>query len=69
MAANTYEEWIAAAVKLDALEGADGWKDNETSGYYDSKHIAERLVEMERVGILCQNPLREASATGLEFQL
>lgn len=47
--AATYEEWLQAASALDEMEGADSWKAQEESNYYDSELIRQRLQEMQRV--------------------
>lgn len=33
--AKTYDEWKAAAKRLDSLLGFDEWKETEDDGYYD----------------------------------
>jgi len=47
--ATTYEEWLAAAMKLDELQGAETWKRDPSSSFYDSRLIQERLSEMLRL--------------------
>ncbi|EKX49043.1 hypothetical protein GUITHDRAFT_50638, partial [Guillardia theta CCMP2712] len=47
--AKSYEEWLAAATKLDELQGAEAWKRDPSSSLYDSRLIQERLSEMLRL--------------------
>lgn len=47
--ATTYAEWRAAALELDRLEGAEAWKQDETSDDYDHLLIRERLAEMREL--------------------
>ena len=47
--ATTYEAWLAAAERLDELEGVWKWKQDPSSPHYDSRLIQERLTEMKRV--------------------
>lgn len=44
--AGDYVEWREIALSLDALEGADLWKQDDTSDQYDNLLIKERLAEM-----------------------
>lgn len=47
--AETYEEWLEAATRLDELEGGSAWKRDPKSPHYDSERIQKRLNEMYKV--------------------
>jgi hypothetical protein len=47
--AETYEEWLEAASRVDELEGSNNWKAIDQSPFYDSELIRSRLQEMQRV--------------------
>ena len=46
--ASSYEQWHAAALELDRLEGKERWKDDPRSPLYDHELIATRLSQMRR---------------------
>eukprot|EP00282_Hemiselmis_andersenii_P000406 CAMPEP_0114141932 /NCGR_PEP_ID=MMETSP0043_2-20121206/18177_1 /TAXON_ID=464988 /ORGANISM="Hemiselmis andersenii, Strain CCMP644" /LENGTH=561 /DNA_ID=CAMNT_0001236117 /DNA_START=274 /DNA_END=1956 /DNA_ORIENTATION=- len=46
MEAATYDDWTAAALRLDELEGGDVWKQDSYSLHYDSNLIRHRLQVM-----------------------
>ncbi|MDF1561402.1 MAG: patatin-like phospholipase family protein [Deltaproteobacteria bacterium] len=43
----TYEDWLAAAETLDALEHNDAWLEDERSNYYDHEVIREDVARFE----------------------
>ena len=45
--AKSYDEWVAAARKLDAFLGNDQWKEKDEYAYYDSKTV-ERVIRHMR---------------------
>jgi len=47
--AETYEEWLEAATRLDELEGGSAWKRDPKSPHYDSERIQKRLNEMYKL--------------------
>lgn len=47
--ARTYAEWREVALELDRLEGADAWKQDETSDDYDYLLIKARLGRLQRL--------------------
>ncbi|KAF2031240.1 patatin-domain-containing protein [Setomelanomma holmii] len=51
--ADTYDEWRAAAVELDALEGNDPWKEEDASPEYDAALVAARLKEWDDARLSC----------------
>ncbi len=47
--AKTYEEWYAAALILDHLDGLDKWREDNESGDYDYKLLASRVRLLRRM--------------------
>ncbi|KAA1089655.1 hypothetical protein PGT21_026173 [Puccinia graminis f. sp. tritici] len=47
-AAETYEEWKAAALELDDLLGFGQWKRNASNAYYDSISVRKVVASLER---------------------
>ncbi|KAF1913874.1 acyl transferase/acyl hydrolase/lysophospholipase [Ampelomyces quisqualis] len=51
--AETYNEWKAAAIELDALEGNNPWKEEDESPEYDAALVAARLYELDDARVSC----------------
>ncbi|NNK38657.1 MAG: DUF3336 domain-containing protein [Xanthomonadales bacterium] len=47
--ANSYEEWLAAAMILDHLDGLDKWRESNESEDYDWKLLASRVRLLRRL--------------------
>ncbi|WAQ90145.1 hypothetical protein PtA15_12A131 [Puccinia triticina] len=48
-AAETYEEWKAAALELDGLLGFEHWKRSSSNAYYDSASVRKVVTSLERL--------------------
>jgi hypothetical protein len=71
--AETYEDWLEAASRVDELEGSNNWKAIDQSPFYDSELVRSRLQEMQRVRLRKRYVLfvtmREQHDRLLNFQL
>lgn len=44
--ATTFQEWYSAALALDALSGAEDWRENDASEHYDFLDIRARYEQL-----------------------
>lgn len=51
--AESYEEWKAAAIALDTLEGNDAWKLDDESTEYNAALVAARLKQLDEARVSC----------------
>ncbi|KAL5407953.1 hypothetical protein PMIN06_000480 [Paraphaeosphaeria minitans] len=51
--AESYDDWKAAAAKLDTLEGNDAWKLEDESSEYDAELVKVRLGELDDARLNC----------------